>query len=114
LKHYRNQNYHAVLDRFAALDLLYWAKSSQIHSDISADKQWELVTPLKRVLSDYGIKISFEQEEILISRNTKTLKLYIYPTMKVKPIRTDTVFVSDFEVKYSRAYAVDTIRHALL
>jgi hypothetical protein len=114
LKHYRNQNYHAVLDRFAALDLFYWAKEGTTHPEIPIDIQWQMILPLKRILNDYGIDIAFIYDKMFVQDKAKKFELCVYPTMMVMPIRARTVFISDFEVKYSRAYAVDTVRKVFM
>lgn len=36
--------------------------------------------------------------------------LEVYPAMLIKPKHGNTIFISDFEAKYSRAYAADNIK----
>jgi ATP-dependent helicase YprA (DUF1998 family) len=113
IKHYRNQNYHSALDRHAALDLLAWAKDGRLSEEISAEEQKKLMDPLKRVLSDYGITLSdSDGGRMVVTKSGKKYNLRVYPAMYVKPDLPGTVFVSDFEAKYSRAYAVESIRGA--
>lgn len=114
LKHYRNQNYHSVLDRYAALELLTWAKEQRLADDIPLQDQIKMIEPLRKVLSTYGIHLEYSQVDGLAVKNAGNVKqLYIYPVMKVKPAyRSNAVWISNFEVKYARPYAIDTIRSA--
>ena len=121
LKHYRNSIYHAHLDRFSALQLLSWAKEGKIADTVSDALQAEMVKPLVGILEDYGISVSFDKDVMKVERNdsrqltlSKTaLTLTVYPTMLVKPEERGAIFVSEFEAKYSRAYAVENIKSAL-
>lgn len=112
LKHYRNQNYHSMLDRFAALDLLYWAKTGEVHADFNVDEQWKMLLPLKPILQDYDIEINIKNNRISALQGHKIFELIVQPSMKNKPQENNKILVSDFDVKYSRAYAVDFIRNS--
>ena len=112
LKHYRNQNYHSVLDRFAALDLLFWAKNGLVHPDIPLEKQFQKISPLRMILKDYNIDLIYRNNSLFVSSEGKSLQLCIYPSMKIMQSCANIVYVSDFEATYSRAYAVDSIRGA--
>jgi len=114
LKHYRNQNYHAMLDRFAALDLLYWAKTGAVHALFSMDEQWKMILPLKNILQDYGIDIKMSNNKIIAAFAGQELELKILPSMLNKPNSMGVILVNDFDLKYSRAYAVDFIRHSFV
>ncbi|MDF9409664.1 DUF1998 domain-containing protein [Pelotomaculum isophthalicicum JI] len=115
LKHYRNQNYHSVLDRYAALELLTWAKEQRLAADVPLQDQIKMMEPLRKVLYTYGIRLEYPQEDGLAVANAGNVKqLYIYPAMKLKPAyRPNAVWISNFEVKYTRPYAIDSIRSAL-
>jgi len=121
LKHYRNYIYHSYLDRFSALQLLNWAKSGTIAHSITHLEQERMIRPFASILSDYGIKVIYEQNRMSIARSDshpmafkeRVLALEVYPAMLVKPTYKGTIFISDFEAKYSRAYVVDNIRAVL-
>jgi hypothetical protein len=82
-----------------------------------------MISPLVKILSDYGVLVEFRGDEILIVDNRSNyqtgitsnseLKLIVYPSMLVKPRREGAIFVSDFETTFSRAYTVDNIKGAL-
>lgn len=121
LKHYRNYIYHSYLDRFSALQLLNWAKSGAIAHPIAHSAQERMIRPFAGILGDYDIKVTYGQNRMSVMHNgsnqmafdERALALEVYPTMLVKPTQNDTIFISDFEAKYSRAYAVDNIKAAL-
>jgi hypothetical protein len=123
LKHYRNTLYHSFLDRHAALELIQWAKTGTLARDIPVLSQQKMLQPLQQILEDYGVETKFSGKEIILENSKKhgqlTLSngmqknLVVYPTMRNKQSNDDTIFVSDFEVKYSRAYAVDKIRNQI-
>jgi rubrerythrin len=120
LKHYRNRFYHYALDRHAALDLLAWAEKGVLASPISPKEQKAMISPLTRILADYGVKAIFGEDEIFVestaSNNSfgKRMTLEIFPSMLVYPEREGAIFVRDFDVKYARALAVDKIKKVLL
>lgn len=114
LKHYRNPAYHATLDRHAALNLLRWAKEEWINPSISMEKQRQMIMPLANVLSDYGIEVVCQNDELHLVTAKNTRILCIYPTMWDRPKQAKVTFVSEFEVKYARAYAVEMIRNTML
>jgi len=121
LKHYRNYIYHSHLDRFSALQLMNWAKDGEIARPIIHSAQEKMVSPFVGILDDYGINVAFGKNVISLERkdsrqltlDEKMLRLTVYPAMLVKPRQIDTVFISDFEARYSRAYAVDSIKDVL-
>lgn len=117
IKHYRNRNRHTSLDRLAALELLQWAKTGKTADAIAVKIQQELIRPLVGILGDYEIDIDFQADKTIINSRSKGLfdglELKVYPSMLVEPGRCDTVCISDFEAKYSRAYSVDSIKKAL-
>ena len=121
LKHYRNYIYHPHLDRFSALQLINWAKDGEIVRPIIYSAQENMLEPFIGILDDYGINVAFGENAISLERkdthqltlDEKILQLTVYPAMLVKPRQIDTIFISDFEAKYSRAYAVDSIKEGL-
>lgn len=93
LKHFWNQRYHNELDRFAALDLLNWCKSSILPKPLSKEKQYGLLKPL----NDLGGEYSIINGDSLIVKNNNTKKEYsicAYPAMW-NPNKLDIIGVSD-------------------
>jgi hypothetical protein len=123
LKHYRNTLYHSHLDRHAALQLLRWSKNGELVSDIPILQQQKMIEPLLQILRDYEVEVAFNNNGIevensknygqITTTNGNKKNIVIYPTMIYKELNYDTIFISDFEVKYSRAFAVDKIKHNL-
>jgi hypothetical protein len=118
LKHYRNRNHHSKLDRFAALDLLRWAQDGTTAALLGLKSQQALIRPLTGILKDYGVKVSFNEDETRIESKgndfmeSKSFVLEVYPSMLRSPMDSGTIYVSDFEIKHSRAYAVKSITEA--
>ena len=117
IKHYRNRNKHSSLDRYAALELLQWAKNGKIAKAITIKEQQDIIHPLTGILGDYDIDVDFQADKTIIGSRSKNslnkLGLIVYPSMLVESERCDTVCVSDFEAKYSRAHSVDSIKAAI-
>ena len=74
---------------------------------------------LTNVLRDYGIKVDVAKEPIIAVCTAPTLfngtekQLNVYPSMLVQSEEKNVIFVSDFELKYAKAYAVDKIKSAI-
>lgn len=109
LKHYRNQNVHGMLDRFAALDLLNWAKDNSLAPMLSIDMQKKLLAPLGNVLKYADIILSANGDELSVKKNLFHKALKIYPAMWKKPEAKDTIYISDACVKYAKPSAVKKI-----
>ena len=109
LKHYRNQNVHGMLDRFAALDLLNWAKDNSLAPMPSIDMQKKLLAPLGNVLKYADIILSANGDELSVKKNLFHKALKIYPAMWKKPEAKDTIYISDACVKYAKPSAVKKI-----
>ena len=109
LKHYRNQNVHGMLDRFAALDLLNWAKGNSLAPMLSIDMQKKLLAPLGNVLKYADIILSANGDELSVKKNLFHKALKIYPAMWKKPEAKDTIYISDACVKYAKPSAVKKI-----
>lgn len=108
LKHYRNQNVHAFLDRHEALELLRWARYGQVSPDITLQKQMELLSPLQAILRDDGYHLNLSDEGIFI-RNTKVEKrIIVYPAM-CKEKDDESIHVSDAYLKYAKPYSLEII-----
>lgn len=109
LKHYRNQYTHGLLDRFAALELLYWGIDGIKASPIKPEKQIEMIIPLTNILNHSGCKISVDDRVIIAKSQHYEKRVVIYPSMWVRPHEKDTIFISDAYMKYAKPYAVRTI-----
>lgn len=109
LKHYRNQNVHGMLDRFAALDLLNWAKDNSLAPMLSIDMQKKLLAPLGNVLKYADIILSANGDELSVKKNLFHKALKIYPAMWKKPEAKDTIYISDACIKYAKPSAVKKI-----
>ena len=109
LKHYRNQHFHWLLDRFAALDLLHWGVNGTIAKAIPIEEQKNQIKPLENILKEYGCIISFMHNDIIINQCGNEKHLIVYPAMWIEPHRKDTIFVSDAFIKYAKPYAVEKI-----
>ena len=113
LKHYRNQNVHGMLDRFAALDLLNWAKDNTRSRALTANEQKHLLTPLGNILKYADIDVKIGDNELFVQKNMYRKKLKIYPAMWKKPEEKGTIFISDACVKYAKPSAVKKIIEGL-
>ena len=109
LKHYRNQNVHGILDRFAALQLLGWGMNGNIAEEIQAHNQQQYISPVKDILKEYGCDVSFTGQNIAVSMAGKSKKLVIYPAMWTEPRKAESIFVSDALMKYAKPYALQKI-----
>ena len=109
LKHQRNTLFHGVLDRFAALDLLYWGIKGNIAEPIEINKQLQMLYSLNGILSEYGIKVFCEGDDIFVKNEKFTKRIYIYPSMWLEPNEKNSIYVSDLFVKYAKPYAVKKI-----
>lgn len=110
LMHYKNQNYHPVLDRFAAIELLDWCKNSKLANELTLQEQVALVRPLESILSTYGISVRISAKCIYIEKGEKRIRLKIYPMMWMKPrAEAESMWLSNFEIKQARPIAVDAI-----
>ncbi len=108
LKHYRNQNVHGLLDRFAALELYDWCKDGIIAKAFDIDTQSKMISPLVNILSLSGCGMSIG-ESITVSNGHRSKKVEIYPAMWVEPRRSDTIYVSSAYIKFAKPYAVQKI-----
>lgn len=108
LKHYRNQYIHGMLDRFAAIQLLDWGMDGIKAPPIEFRKQVNMILPLVDILKQSGCKISIERE-IIATGKRGAKKIIVYPAMWAEPFVPNTIYVSDFYVKYAKPYAVQKI-----
>ena len=109
LKHYRNQYIHSVLDRKAALDLLNWGETRARVSAVPQGEQQHLLKSLEQILQISGVHIDVSHAPIFAEGKYSKKKIIVYPAMWSKPMSTDTIFVSDANLKYAKPYALKTI-----
>ncbi|WP_406038827.1 DEAD/DEAH box helicase [Succinimonas sp.] len=108
LKHFWNQRVHALLDRFAALDLLNWCQNSELPSSLSYDQQDRLLEPLKHFEPDFLVKGDGQRH--VIYNGTREHEIIVYPAMwniHNSHIPIGVVTVSDILLKYAlpKAYS---------
>jgi len=113
LKHYRNQYIHSVLDRKAALDLLKWGETGVRAPAIPSGKQQHLLQSLEQILQISGVRIQVDHESVWVEGRYSKKKVIVYPAMWRKPMRENTVFISDAHLKYAKPYALKTILDCL-
>lgn len=109
LKHYRNQNVHGLLDRFAALQLLEWGEFGITVPEITPEDQIKLIQPLENILRESGCKITISGDEIHAKSNTREKQIIIYPAMWAVPHDRNTIYISDALMKYAKPSAVKQI-----
>ena len=109
LKHYRNQQFHGMLDRFAALDLLNWGVHGRVTVELPLEKQIKLLSSLIRILERSGYHVRRDTDGIFISSRKQEKEAVVYPAMWAGPIRSDKIYISDACLKYAKPYAVQMI-----
>ena len=109
LKHYRNQNIHGLLDRHAALQLLYWGRKGEKASPLTLDEQWNLLKPMLRIFEESGCLLKRDGETIWITKLGRTKKLIVYPAMWAMTEEKEVILIKDIHLKYSRPYALRKI-----
>ena len=109
LKHYKNQNVHGVLDRFAAVELLNWGICGEIVSQMPVEVQYDLIKPLSSILEKSGHYISVTDKKIIIEYNGKVKEIIVYPAMWMEPQKQNTICLNDAYLKYAKPYAVQKI-----
>lgn len=113
LKHYRNQYVHNMLDRRSALNLLDWGEMGKLPSDLTAEQQKELLSPLFRILQRSSVSATFTEDTIILHGKKSSKKLVVYPAMCAKPKMPETVFISDAQIKYAKPIALKNIVEAI-
>ena len=109
LQHYRNQNIHGLLDRFAALELIEWGCNEKIANPIPFEQQVIGLSSLEKILADYQLRLLIESGSIIVTDGKQSVKTVVYPAMWNVPIKENTVFVSDYEIKYGKASVLEKI-----
>ncbi len=113
LKHYRNQYMHGILDRFAALDLLRWAKYGIKPSQIDIEDQKDYLKPLSNILEGMKCEIVYEGDRIFVRHDNKKKQVEIYPAMWREPKSREVIYLSDAYLKYAKPYCIDAIAKAM-
>lgn len=112
LKHYRNQNVHAYLDRHEAMELLRWAKYGDTPKGIAIDKQMKLLKPLKNILQDAGYSIYEKDQVIHINNGAIDKMIVVYPAM-CRTVNDSNIYVSDAYLKYAKPYSMEIITKSM-
>ena len=109
LKHYRNRHLHGLLDRKLALQLLNWARNGETPKDYDLSEQIKMISPLKRIMTDYGFSVKQTQDNIEIQFNDGRKKLIIYPAMQIRLPNNNEICVSDVYFRFALPYALQKI-----
>ena len=109
IKHYRNQNIHGQLDRFAALQLIQWCRDGSLAKEIPHRTQIEYINQIKDILNFSGIICEITDKDIIISNGAIKKKIIVYPAMWKVYSDDSTVNISDSILKYAKPYAVEKI-----
>ena len=109
LKHYRNQYIHGILDRYAALDLLRWARYGTKPAQIEFEKQKEYLEPLCHIIKEMNGNVIFENDKISIIHGNVKKQIIVYPAMWKEPKNEEIIYLSDAYLKYAKPYSLDKI-----
>ena len=114
LKHFYNQNYHSLLNRHFALELLLWVHHNQLPHAIDYQRKQKLLEPLVPILSSRGIKVSFDEENKDIRVNQKQLIIHsaLWKRTKERTSR-DIINITDYQLMYGRPDVEHYIREQL-
>ena len=104
---------HGILDRFAALDLLRWAKYGIIPSQIDINDQKAYLESLSNILNAMNCEIVYEKDKIFITHDNIKKQIEIYPAMWHEPKSREEIFLSDAYLKYAKPYCIDAISKAM-
>lgn len=109
LKHYRNQFVHGMLDRKAALNLLDWGEKAKLPPELTTGQQKGILSPLLHILQRSNITVALNEFSITVQGKLAKKNLVIYPAMRAKPKGTDTIFISDAQIKYAKPLVLKEI-----
>lgn len=98
-----------MLDRKAALNLLDWGEQTKLPEELSPVRQKEIMAPMIRILQRSGISVDFDGHRITVRGKCTSKKLLIYPAMWAKPRGSDTIFISDAQIKYAKPIVLKEI-----
>ena len=109
LKHYRNQYVHGYLDRFAALDFLYWGRDGKIADELDFKSQVDLIKELENILNVSGYHVFVQESHISINYQNQTVPLIIYPSMMSKPEDNGGIYINKDLITYAKPEAIKAI-----
>lgn len=109
LKHYRNQNIHGILNRFAALELLQWGIRGEVRDSLSIKSQMNSLRPIQRILMEEGVIIEENSSYISVKKGEAECKVLIYPSMWKEPEEPGTICISNMLLKYAKPQALKQI-----
>ena len=109
LKHYRNQYVHGYLDRFAALDFLYWGRDGKIADELDFKSQVDLIKELENILNVSGYYVFVQESHIFINYQNQTVPLIIYPSMMSKPEDNGGIYINKDLITYAKPEAIKAI-----
>lgn len=112
LKHYWNQQNHCLLDRFAALDLLKWARESKLSEYLSYTEQDKLLAPIKYL--DAAFRINGDGVKHYVEHGRVKTEIVVHPDMRREFNRKNKIFISDKALKYDFPNAYNKINQALI
>ena len=112
LKHFYNQNYHHLLNRHFALELVSWAFHNKLPALIAYEHQKSLIEPLTSILKFDNIDITFNnnQHEICVQSGDHQQILSIHPVLFPRQSFTPyAIDFTDYQLMYNRPDVVQTL-----
>lgn len=110
LRHFRNQHVDALLDRQSALELLLWGEKSVLPEEKGAEEAWQLLEPIKDILSTPRILLVKNSEGIFADGIKGRKAVHVIPAMKRAPTnKCNDIFVNEGHLRFNRPEAVKTI-----
>lgn len=109
LMHYRNQNVHGLLNRFAALDMLNWGIDGKLPEAYSIEKQTELFSTLTNILERENYNVEKSSNGIMINKDGACKRIIVYPSMLREPDDSENIYISDGLLKYAKPIALKKI-----
>ena len=85
----------------------------KLPSDLTAEQQKELLSPLFKILQRAGVSATFAEDTIILHGKRGSRRLVVYPAMCAKPKMPETVFISDAQIKYAKPIALKNIVEAI-
>ena len=93
--------------------MLKWGETGVRAPAIPSGKQQHLLQSLEQILQISGVRIQVDHESVWVEGRYSKKKVIVYPAMWRKPMRENTVFISDAHLKYAKPYALKTILDCL-
>lgn len=113
IKHYRNQFEHALLDRFAANDLLTYGETGEIKYSLELKQQQKLLRNIAHNFNNDEFSCDLENMTITYINSDTQYKVLVYPAMLNKEYAVTqlckidgnndfkTIYVSELDLKYN-------------